>query len=126
MGGASSSHGIAKRKRLWSAQALQGPRRDHPHDVIPGPSAVDSLAAGGPRSDHPRDVIPGPTAGDSLAAGDIDLPEEVANDELDDLFLAVTIPSPEKKDRSLAKTLWGKRNTFVCSRGPPLQRSRPG
>ena len=63
-GGASSSQGIAKRRRLWSAQALQGPRGDHPHDVIPGPSAGDSLVAGGPRSDHPRDVTPGPNAGD--------------------------------------------------------------
>ena len=49
--------------------------------VISGPSA------GGPRGDHPRDVIPGPSAGDSLAAGNIDLPEEVANDELDDLWI---------------------------------------
>ena len=49
--------------------------------MIPGPSA------GGPRGDHPRDVIPGPSAGDSLAAGNIDLPEEVANDELDDLLV---------------------------------------
>ena len=42
------------------------PRGDHPpEDVIPGPSARASLAAGGPRGDHPpRDVIPpGPSAG---------------------------------------------------------------
>ena len=91
-----------------------------------GPSAGDSLAAGGPRSDHPRDVIPGPSAGDSLAAGDIDLPEEVANDELDDLFVDVTTASPKKEDRSLAKKRIGeKRNTFACSWGPPLQISRP-
>ena len=42
------------------------PRGDHPQeDVIPGPSARASLAAGGPRGDHPREVIPpGPSAGD--------------------------------------------------------------
>ena len=102
--------------RKW----LGEPRGDQPRDVIPGPSA------GGPRGDHPRDVIPGPSAGDSLAAGDIDLPEEVANDELDDLFLDVTTASPKKEDRSLAKKRIGeKRNTFACSRGPPLQISRP-
>ena len=102
-GGASSSQGIAKRRRLWSAQAGQGPR-----------------------GDHPRDVIPGPSAGDSLAVGDIDLPEEVANDELDDLFLDVTTASPKKEDRSLAKKRIGeKRSTFACSWGPPLQISRP-
>ena len=63
---------------------------------------------------------------EAVAAGDIDLPEEVANDELDDLFLDVTTASPKKEDRSLAnKTHRGKRNTFACSRGPPLQISRP-
>ena len=61
-GGASSSQGIAKRRRLWTA--IRNPRGDRPSDVIPGPSA-----------------------GDYLAAGDIDLPEEVANDELDDLWI---------------------------------------
>ena len=106
-GGASSSQGIAKRRRLWTA--IRNPRGDRPSDVIPGPSAGDSLAAGGPRGDHPRDVIPGPSAGDSLAAGDIDLPEEVANDELDDLFVDVTTASPKKEDRYLAKTLRGKK-----------------
>ena len=100
-GGASSSQGMAKRRRLWTA--IRNPRRDRPSDVIPGPSA-----------------------GDSLAAGNIDLPEEVANDELDDLFLDVTTASPKKEDRSLAKKRIGeKRNTFACSRGPPLQISRP-
>ena len=69
-------HFIAQ-MRKW----LGEPRGDQPRDVIPGPSA------GGPRGDHPRDVIPGPSAGDSLAAGNIDLPEEVANDELDDLLV---------------------------------------
>ena len=69
-------HFIAQ-MRKW----LGEPRGDQPRDVIPGPSA------GGPRGDHPRDVIPGPSAGDSLAAGNIDLPEEVANDELDDLWI---------------------------------------
>ena len=68
---------IPEKTRKW----LGEPRGDQPLDVIPGPSA------GGPRGDHPRDVIPGPSAGDSLAAGNIDLPEEVANDELDDLWI---------------------------------------
>ena len=108
-------------RRKW----LGGPRGDQPRDVIPGPSA------GGPRGDHPRDVIPGPSAGDSLAAGNIDLPEEVANDELDDLledvttatpkkedvatdelddlFVDVKTASPKKEDRSLAKTLRKKK-----------------
>jgi len=63
---------------------------------------------------------------EAVAAGDIDLPEEVANDELDDLFLDVTTASPKKEDRSLAKKRIGeKRNTFACSWGPPLQISRP-
>ena len=109
-GRASSSQG--KRRRLWTAQALRGPR-----------------------GDHPRDVIPGPSAGDSLAAGNIDLPEEVANDELDDLledvttatpkkedvatdelddlFVDVKTASPKKEDRSLAKTL-GKKEARSC------------
>ena len=43
-------------------------------------------------------MIPGPSAGDSLAAGDIDLPEEVANDELDDLLEDVTTATPKKED----------------------------
>ena len=86
---------------------------------------TDEEVAGEPRGDQPRDVIPGPSAGDSLAAGDIDVPEEVANDELDDIFTDVAIASPKKEDRSLAKR-FETRNTFVCSRGPPLQISRPG
>ena len=45
-GGAWSSQGIAKHRRRRSAQAPPGPRGDHPHDVIPGPSAGDSLVAG--------------------------------------------------------------------------------
>ena len=134
-GGASSSQGAAKRRRLWTA--IRNPRRDRPSDVIPGPSAGDSLAAGGPRGGHPRDVIPGPSAGDSLvpggdhprdvmpgpsagdflAAGDIDLPEEVANDELDDLFLNVTTASPKKEDRSLAKKRFEKKETLSCVPG---------
>ena len=80
---------------------------------------------GEPRGDHPRDVIPGPSAGDSLAAMNIDLPEEVANDELDDLledvttdelddlFVDVATASPKKEDRSWAKTL-GKKETRSC------------
>ena len=91
-------HFIAQ-MRKW----LGEPRGDQPRDVIPGPSA------GGPRGDHPRDVIPGPSAGDSLAAGNIDLPEEVANDELDDLFVDVTTGSPKKEDRYFAKKLRGKK-----------------
>ena len=66
-------------------------------DVIPGPSA------GGPRGDHPRDVIPGPSAGDSLASGDIDLPDGVANDELNSLLVDVKTKSPKPADRDLAK-----------------------
>ena len=112
---------IPEKTRKW----LGEPRGDQPLDEIPGPSA------GGPRGDHPRDVIPGPSAGDSLAAGNIDLPEEVANDELDDLledvttatpkkedvatdelddlFVDVKTASPKKEDRSLAKTLRKKK-----------------
>ena len=114
---------IPEQMRKW----LGEPRGDQPRDVIPGPSA------GGPRVDHPGDVIPGPSAGDSLAAGNIDLPEEVANgelddlledvttatpkeedvatDELDDLFVDVTTGSPRKQDRSLATTLREKKET---------------
>ena len=127
---------IPEQMRKW----LGEPRGDQPRDVIPGPSA------GGPRGDHPRDVIPGPSAGDSLAAGNIDLPEEVADDELDDLledvttatpkkedvatdelddlFVDVKTASPKKEDRSLAKKLRKKRK-LVSSLGPPLQISRP-
>ena len=117
---------IPEQMRKW----LGEPRGDQPRDVIPGPSA------GGPRGDHPRDVIPGPSAGDSLAAGNIDLPEEVANDELDDLledvttatpkkedvatdelddlFVDVKTASPKKEDRSLAKTLGKQKETRSC------------
>jgi len=116
--------------RKW----LGEPRGDQPRDVIPGPSA------GGPRGDHPRDVIPGPSAGDSLAAGNIDLPEEVADDELDDLledvttatpkkedvatdelddlFVDVKTASPKKEDRSLAKTLGKKKKHARVFPGP--------
>ena len=106
-------HFIAQ-MRKW----LGEPRGDQPRDVIPGPSA------GGPRGDHPRDVIPGPSAGDSLAAGNIDLPEDVLTDELDNLLEDVTTASPKKEDRSLAKKLW-KKSKLVSSLGPPLQISRP-
>ena len=124
-------HFIAQMRKL-----LGEPRGDQPRDVIPGPSA------GGPRGDHPRDVIPGPSAGDSLAAGNIDLPEEVANDELDDLledvttatpkkedvatdelddlFVDVKTASPKKEDRSLAKTLRKKRKAAGGTRAPGL------
>ena len=113
-------HFIAQ-MRKW----LGEPRGDQPRDVIPGPSAGASLAAGGPRGDHPRGVITGSSAGDALGAGDIDLPEEVANDELedllgdvitdelDDLFVDVATASPKKEDRSWAKTL-GKKETRSC------------
>ena len=53
------------------------------------------------------------------------MPEEVANDELDDLFVDVTTGSPKKEDRYFAKNFGEKRNALVCSRGPPLQMSRP-
>ena len=99
---------IPEQMRKW----LGEPRGDQPRDVIPGPSA------GGPRGDHPRDVIPGPSAGDSLAAGDIDLPEEVANDELDDLFVDVTFGSPKKEDRYFAETLRGKNKRARVFPGP--------
>ena len=90
------------------------PRGDQPRDVIPGPSA------GGPRGDHPRGVIPGSSAGDALGAGDIDLPEEVANDEVDDLFVDVTTGSPKKEDRYFAKKTSGKKETrsFVTGAHP--------
>ena len=101
---------IPEQMRKW----LGEPRGDQPRDVIPVPSA------GGPRGDHPRDVIPGPSAGDSLAAGNIDLPEEVANDELDDLFVDVKTASPKKEDRPLAKTLRKKRKAAGGTRAPGL------
>ena len=105
---------IPEQMRKW----LGEPRGDQPRDVIPGPSA------GGPRGDHPRDVIPGPSAGDSLAAGNIDLPEDVLTDELDNLLEDVTTASLKKEDRSLAKELRKKRK-LVSSLGPPLQLSWP-
>ena len=77
--------------------------------MIPGPSAGASLAAGGPRGDHPRGVIPGSSAGDALGAGDIDLPEEVANDEVDDLFVDVATGCPKKEDRYFANTASGNK-----------------
>ena len=106
-------HFIAK-MRKW----LGEPRGDQPRDVIPGPSAGASLAAGGPRGDHPRGVILGSSAGDALGAGDIDLPEEVANDELDDLFVDVTTGSPKKEDRYFAKALRGKKKRARVFPGP--------
>ena len=85
-------------------------------------------------------MIPGPSAGDSLAAGNIDLPEEVANDELDDLledattatpkkedvatdelddlFVDVKTASPKKEDRSLAKTRREKKKHAPVFPGP--------
>ena len=92
---------IPEQMRKW----LGEPRGDQPRDVIPGPSA------GGPRGDHPRDVIPGPSAGDSLAAGNIDLPEDVLTDELDNLFVDVATASPKKEDRSWAKKLRKKKES---------------
>ena len=87
-------HFIAQmRKWLWE------PRGDQPRDVIPGPSA------GGPRGDHPRDVIPGPNAGDSLAAGNIDLPEEVANDELDDLWILRAATHCRQSDEIMTRSI---------------------
>ena len=94
----------SERKPTWLAPVLI-PDDVLPRDVIPGPSA------GGPRGDHPRDVIPGPSAGDSLAAGNIDLPEDVLTDELDNLLEDVTTASPKKEDRSLAKKLRKKKES---------------
>ena len=45
--------------------------------------------------------------------------EDVATDELDDLFVDVQTAPPKKEDRSLAKTLL-KNRKLVCSLGPPL------
>jgi hypothetical protein len=55
---------------------------------------------------------------ESVATGDIDLPEEVANDELDDLFVDVTTASPKKEGRSLAKTHRGNKKHARVYPGP--------
>ena len=124
------------------------PRGDHPHDVILGGVSALPEVAGSPRGDDPRDVIlggvsdlpevagsppremtlgdvsdlpevaGGPSAGDSLASGDIDLPEEVANDELDDLFVDVTTGSPKKEDGYFANKLRGKKKRARVFPGP--------
>ena len=44
MGALRAPKALRTHRRRRSAQALQGPRGDHPHDVIPGPSAGDFLA----------------------------------------------------------------------------------
>ena len=105
-------------RRGFLARTRKRRRGDHPRDVIFGPSAGASLAAGGPRGDHPRGVIPGSSAGDALGAGDIDLPEEVVSDELDDLFVDVTTGSPKKEDRDFAKNASGKKNRARVFPGP--------
>ena len=64
---------------------------------VPLLGALPGHSTAGPRGDHPRDVIPGPSAGDSLAAGNIDLPDEVANDELDDLSDGFIIFGKQRK-----------------------------
>ena len=92
-------------------------RSRDPRDVIFAPNAGASLVAGGPRGDHPRGVIPGSSAGDALGAGDIDLPEEVVNDELDDLFVEVTTGYPEKEDSFFRKAPSWKRSPRSCVRG---------
>ena len=114
-GGASSSQGMAKRRRLWTA--IRNPRRDRPSDVIPGPSAGDSLAAG--NIDLPEEVA-NDELDDLLEDVTTATPkkEDVATDELDDLFVDVKTASPKKEDRSLAKTLRGKKKHFRVSPGP--------
>ncbi len=64
----------------------------------------------------------------SAAADDLDLPEEVelpdevANDELDDLFGDVA--TLHKEHRRVAKVLQGKKgSTIMCIQAPPLQMS---
>ena len=60
---------------------------------------------GVPRGDQPRDVIPGPSAGDSLVAGNIDLPEDVANNEFDDHLVDVEgTRRPKQTDSSCLAT----------------------
>ena len=93
-GGASSSQGIAKRRRRGPAQQR---------------GRVD-----GDVSDLPEEAV----NEESVATGDIDLPEEVAHDELDDLFVDVTTASPKKEDRSLAKTHRGKNKHARVYPGP--------
>ena len=89
------------------------PRLPGPHTLPADFAETMPPVVGGPRGDHPRDVIPGPSAGASLAAGNIDLPEEVVNDELDDLFVDVTTASPQKEDRWLANKLRRKKKYRV-------------
>ena len=93
-GGASSSQGIAKRRRRGPAQQR---------------GRVD-----GDVSDLPEEAV----NEESVATGDIDLPEEVANDELDDLFVDVATASPKKEDRSLAKMHRGKKKHARVYPGP--------
>ena len=93
-GGASSSQGIAKRRRRGPAQQR---------------GRVD-----GDVSDLPEEAV----NEESVATGDIDLPEEVANDELDDLFVDVATASPKKEDRSLAKTHRRKKKHARVHPGP--------
>ena len=65
---------------------------------------------GVPRGDQPRDVIPGPSAGDSLVAGNIDLPEDVANNEFDDHLVDVEgTRRPKQTDSSCLATRPRKR-----------------
>ena len=89
----------SERKPTWLAPVLIPDDDVPPRDAIPGPSA------GGPRGDHPRDVIPGPSAGDSLAAGNIDLPEEVANDELDDLWILRAATHSRQSDEIMMQSI---------------------
>ena len=46
------------------------------------------------------------------------MPEEVANDELDDLFVDVTTGSPKTEDRDFANTLRGKKYRARVFPGP--------
>ena len=92
--------GIAKRRRRGPAQQR---------------GRVD-----GDVSDLPEEAV----NEESVATGDIDLPEEVANDELDDLFVDVTTASPKKEDRSLANKHRGKKKHARVFPGPTAADTR--
>ena len=92
-GGASSSQGIAKRRRRGPAQQR---------------GRVD-----GDVSDLPEEAV----NEESVATGDIDLPEEVANDELDDLFVDVTTASPKKRGPLLCNNTSRNKETRSCVPG---------
>ncbi len=67
---------------------------------------------------------PGPAQTQRLQPAGFDLPEDVVNDELDDLFGDVATASPDKRHREAAKELRRRKmKTLVCIQAPPLQRS---